>query len=193
MCSCGDTTPSWGGLGLNPLRLLYNFLTKLVPLPGKKVVIIAVTPEGYGDTKCHKFCVKFLANCLGAGKSNAGQSGCDCVVACQVERQIELPTTNIPAVPALSICGSQRPGSAPTMNSRPSRKGALCWAILGKVLVIFAAAPWPCLGFFVSFVLVASSASRWKTCLSLIACQQGSFSLAQETMQISAIKDLGFI
>lgn len=41
----------------------------------------------------------------------------------------------------------------------------------------FAAAGWPCLGFFV--VLLASSTSCWKPRLPRFACQQGEFSLSQ--------------
>lgn len=60
--------------------------------------------------------------------------------------------------------------------------------ILGGGLVIFAAAKWPCVAFFVSFVLVASSVSPWKTCLSQAACQQGSFPPAPEITRIQPAK-----
>lgn len=79
MWSCGNATPSWGRLGLNPLRLLYPLPAKPHPTPWEEGGNDRSHPEGYGNVKCHKLRVKFLANCLGAGKNNAGQYGYDCV------------------------------------------------------------------------------------------------------------------
>ena len=63
----------WGRLCLNPLSAAYSFPVSIPVLPPRrKVVITAVTPEGHGNMQCPKACVKLLANCLAAIKSNAG-------------------------------------------------------------------------------------------------------------------------
>lgn len=92
MWSCGNATPSWDRLGLNPLRLLSPLPAKPHPTPREEGGNDSSHPEGYGNVKCLKLRVKFLANCLGAGKNNAGQYGYDCVAV----HWRELPTAHIP-------------------------------------------------------------------------------------------------